>query len=104
MPKVNDRLTNSDYGSNWAERHVAYVAGLGTFGLSNGLITKIGTAGRFVSLITNMEHEVTKRDYNDINDYCNMCRKGIINCPADAISFENGKDHTLCNVSYIVNM
>lgn len=35
------------YTSNWSERHAAYVCGLGTFGLSKGLITEKGTAGRF---------------------------------------------------------
>ena len=40
-----------DYASNWSERHVAYVCGLGTFGCQ-GLITSKGLAGRFGSIIT----------------------------------------------------
>ena len=32
------------YASNWSQRHVAYAAGLGTFGLSDGLITERGVA------------------------------------------------------------
>ena len=31
--------------SRWSERHAAYVCGLGTFGLSRGLITEKGMAG-----------------------------------------------------------
>ena len=38
--------------SRWSERHAAFACGLGTFGLSRGLITEKGMAVRFVSLIT----------------------------------------------------
>ncbi len=42
------------FTSNWSERHVAFVCGLGTFGLSRGLITSLGVAGRFGSVITTL--------------------------------------------------
>ncbi len=93
---VEDEKSNKDFGGNWSERHAAYAAGLGTFGLSGGLITKRGMAGRFLSLITDMEHEATKRDYSGVYDYCNMCGICIKNCPAGAISFDNGKMHLPC--------
>lgn len=35
------------FTSNWSERHVAYVCGLGTFSLSKGLITERGVSGPF---------------------------------------------------------
>ena len=40
------RATSSNYGfaSTWSERHAAYAAGLGTFGLCDGLITARGKA------------------------------------------------------------
>ncbi|MGM9587783.1 MAG: hypothetical protein ACI3VA_09890 [Candidatus Limivicinus sp.] len=38
------------YTSTWSERHVAYVCGLGTFGLSANLITAKGCSGRLCSL------------------------------------------------------
>ncbi|WP_158599163.1 4Fe-4S binding protein [Methanohalophilus sp. RSK] len=93
---INRPLTNSDYGSNWSQRHVAYVTGLGTFGLSKTLITKKGVTGAFTSLITNMEHEPTKRDYQGIYDNCSMCGACINICPVKAITFE-GKDYTRCS-------
>jgi hypothetical protein len=33
-----------DYASSWSERHAAHAAGLGTFGLCDGLITAKGKA------------------------------------------------------------
>ncbi|MCK5128931.1 MAG: 4Fe-4S binding protein [Clostridiales bacterium] len=95
--KDKEKTKNSDYGGTWSERHVAYAAGLGTFGLSRGLITQKGVAGRFISLITNMEHEITERKYDGVYDYCNMCGECVVNCPANAISFDTGKDHAKCS-------
>ena len=43
------------FTSNWSERHVAYICGLGTFSLSKGLITERGVSGRFGSVVTRHE-------------------------------------------------
>ncbi|UWG95461.1 4Fe-4S binding protein [Dehalobacter sp. DCM] len=88
------------YISNWSERHVAYICGLGTFGLSKGLITRKGTAGRFGSIITSCELPVTRRGYTGVYDYCTLCGKCQKNCPVQAIDIrkgiENAKDHLVC--------
>lgn len=85
------------FTSNWSERHVAFVCGLGTFGLSKGLITRKGVAGRFGSIVTELEIEPDIRDYEGIYEYCSMCGKCAKNCPAGAISLETGKDHPMCS-------
>lgn len=85
------------YSSNWSERHAAFVCGLGTFGLSKGLITKKGMAGRFGSLITTMHFPHDSRQYHNIYEYCSMCGACAKRCPAHAISLEHGKNHTLCS-------
>lgn len=85
------------FTSNWSERHVAFVCGLGTFGLSKGLITPKGMAGRFGSLITTLDLPPDKREYEDLYEYCSMCGKCIKNCPARAITLEKSKDHALCS-------
>ena len=41
--------------SRWSQRHVAYLAGLGTFGLNNMLITEAGCCGRFGSVVTDLD-------------------------------------------------
>ncbi len=85
------------YTSNWSERHVAYVCGLGTFGLSKGLITKKGMAGRLGSLVTELYLPPDKREYSGIYEYCSMCGACVKRCPANAISVSKGKDHDLCS-------
>jgi len=83
--------------SNWSERHVAFVCGLGTFGLSKGLITKSGIAGRFGSILTELYLPPNNREYENIYEYCSMCGICVKNCPANAISIENGKNHNICS-------
>ncbi|HOO90129.1 MAG TPA: hypothetical protein PLA74_04830 [Syntrophales bacterium] len=43
--------------SNWSHRHVAYIAGLGTFGINNMFITDRGCCGRLGSIVTDYEFE-----------------------------------------------
>lgn len=88
------------YISTWSERHAAYAAGLGTFGLSKGLITKKGMAGRFGSVITNAKFNVTPRPYSGPFEYCIMCGACMMKCPAGAIDKSRGcalgKDQLIC--------
>jgi len=80
---------------NWSERHVAYACGLGTFGLSKGIITKKGMAGRFGSILTELDLPKDIREYSNIYEYCTMCGLCINRCPANAIS-QVGKESALC--------
>jgi ferredoxin len=88
--------TPATFTSNWSERHVAYVCGLGTFGLSKGLITRLGIAGRFGSLVTTLELPPTPHAYADPYEYCSKCGACAVNCPVGAISVEQGKQHVPC--------
>ncbi len=81
--------------SNWSERHVAHVAGLGTFGLSAGLITEKGMAGRFGSVVTSLRLEPTPRPYSGPFDYCTRCGACMRRCTNQAITAA-GKDHIRC--------
>lgn len=86
--------------SNWSERHVAYICGLGTFGLSKGLITEKGMAGRFGSIVTTAALPVTVRPYSSPFEYCTMCGACQRKCPPQAINASKGvacgKDHSIC--------
>ena len=86
--------------TTWSERHVAYIAGLGTFGLCGGLISNKGKAIRLGSLICAAELPVTPRPYASHTEYCpawetGQCRACMTRCPAGAISAQ-GKDSLLC--------
>ncbi len=86
--------------SSWSERHAAYACGLGTFGLSDGLITSKGKAVRIGSVVAQMDLPPTPRPYRDHNAYClyharGKCGKCIKRCPAGAISL-NGHDKEKC--------
>lgn len=86
--------------SNWSERHTGFICGLGTFGLSKGIITEKGMAGRLGSVISAAELPISKRSYTEIYEYCSRCRKCEKTCPADAIDMgrgmRRGKSHQLC--------
>lgn len=88
------------FASNWSERHVAYICGLGTFGMSRGLITEKGMAGRFGSVVTSCPFPATRRPYTGLTEYCIACGKCAKNCPTGAIDPQRGvlnaKDQTRC--------
>lgn len=87
------------WASTWSQRHVAFAANLGTFGLSDGLITRAGKAHRVGSIIVDQPLESPQRT-DDIHRDClfyrdGSCKKCIERCPADAIS-EQGHDKQAC--------
>lgn len=86
-----------EFTSNWSERHVAFICGLGTFGLSKGIITEKGMAGRLGSVVTQLKLEPDKKRYKDVYEYCTMCGACVRKCPVDAISVDTGKDHKICS-------
>ena len=88
----------SNWTSNWSERHIAYACGLGTFGLSKGIITERGMCGRLGSLVTELDLPKDDRKYDGTYENCTMCGACISHCPAKAISLEDGMKRTLCNV------
>jgi len=86
--------------STWSERHAAYAAGLGTFSLSDGLITARGIAHRVGSVITDLALPATPRTAPDHRHNCLWYREGtcgvcIGRCPVGAITFA-GHDKARC--------
>lgn len=87
--------------SSWSERHAAYAAGLGTFSISDGLISARGIAHRCGSVVTSLEVEVTPRPYSFHGEYCLYMRNGTClacagRCPVHAIG-PAGHEKDICN-------
>jgi len=86
--------------SVWSERHIAYIAGLGTFSLNDGFITERGIAIRLISLVTDIVMSPDIRKAETYYENCLYCNKGscgacIKRCPVGAIS-EKGHDKIKC--------
>jgi len=94
------RSERYSFASAWSERHAAYAAGLGTFGLCDGLITPLGKAVRVGSLVIRSELPVNERPYTHHREYCLYFRDGscglcVKRCPAGSVRAE-GRDKQLC--------
>jgi epoxyqueuosine reductase QueG len=88
------------YASTWSERHAAYACGLGTFGLSDGLITPLGKAIRVGSVVAAVRIRPSPRPYDNHQAYClfrtkGLCGKCMQRCPAGAITAA-GHDKVKC--------
>jgi epoxyqueuosine reductase QueG len=101
MPQWETRDSDAFvYASTWSERHAAYAAGLGTFGLCDGLITPKGKAMRTGSVVARLEIPASPRPYTDHHAYClfyanGTCGDCIPQCPVGALS-EAGHDKVTC--------
>jgi epoxyqueuosine reductase QueG len=81
------------FASKWSERHAAYAAGNGTFGLCDGLITPVGKSMRAGSAVIRLKLAATQRPYSSHREYClhfnsGICGKCAKRCPANALSVE----------------
>lgn len=97
------RLIDTPVGlaSTWSERHAAYLAGLGTFSLNDGLITSQGIAHRLASVVTDCPLTPTVAERPHYQHNCLYYRKGtcgacITRCPAGAITTA-GHDKLRCD-------
>ena len=89
--------------SNWSHRHIAYIAGIGTFGINNMLITKNGCCGRFGSIKLNYEFndykqigKIRERCLKKIDGTCGICQnKCILNCYSNN-NFDRHKCYQQC--------
>jgi epoxyqueuosine reductase QueG len=89
--------------SNWSHRHIAYIAGIGTFGINNMLITKHGCCGRLGSIIINYEfdeykkiNEIKEKCLNKRNGSCGICQKKCIVNAYENTGFNRNKCYEQC--------
>lgn len=89
--------------SVWSNRHVSYIAGLGTFGINNMLITENGCCGRLGNVVTSLQIEPTKRPDREyclkkLDGSCGLC---VDKCMVGALDV--GFDRFGCNEVLKVN-
>ncbi|MBP2625353.1 MAG: hypothetical protein H6Q68_64 [Firmicutes bacterium] len=83
--------------SDWSHRHVAFIAGLGKFGLNNMLITNKGCCGRVGSIATTLKLQPTLRSdrENCLYHHQGRCKKCVERCVNGALK-ETSFDRHLC--------
>jgi len=94
--RADDRV----FSSTWSQRHVAYAAGLGRFGLNHALITARGICVRIGSLVTDAPLETGPARPADHRAPClatagRACDRCRSRCPVGAISGD-GLDKVRC--------
>lgn len=94
------RYPKVGWASPWSHRHMAYAAGLGTFGLQDFLITEAGCAHRAASFVVHKKLAPNRERPEDIHAGClhrqgRSCLKCVKRCPVGAIN-ENGHDKEAC--------
>ncbi len=90
--------------SKWSHKHLAYIAGLGTFGSNCLLITRSGCCGRLGSLVTTMELDPTSRPREE---WCLLkagrrCSACFTRCTFGALG-EDSFDRHACYRQCLVN-
>jgi epoxyqueuosine reductase QueG len=84
--------------SRWSHKSVAVIAGLGSFGLHQMVITDAGCAGRFGSLVLDAELSIPpvaakERCLYFVDGSCLEC---VTHCPVDALNPDQALDKQTC--------
>lgn len=84
--------------SHWSHKSIAVLAGIGSFGLHQLVITDAGCAGRFGSLVIDAELPINIPQQKERCEYYDMgtCLDCMLKCPVDAIDEEEPFNRLLC--------
>jgi len=90
--------------SDWSHRHIAYIAGIGTLGVHNLLITEKGCTGRIGSLVTDMALEPSSRPTKEfcLHKAGRDCLKCVEKCRYGAL-FKDRFDRHACYRQCVLN-
>jgi epoxyqueuosine reductase QueG len=81
--------------SLWSHKHIAFIAGLGKFGIHHMIITEKGCCGRLGSVVTDAKFAPTKRSSKEsclhkTYGTCGLCAK---KCVSEALKIEDLDKH-----------
>lgn len=101
VPPPTHNFDSEKLISDWSHRHVAFIAGLGRFGLNNMLITKSGCCGRVGSLVTTLDVPADRRSEREacLNRHGVDCERCVYRCVGAALSkemFDRHKCYAMC--------
>jgi epoxyqueuosine reductase len=85
--------------SGWSHKSVAVIAGLGSFGLHQMVITDAGCAGRFGSLVLDAEIPFRTPEPRELclAFYDGSCLECVARCPASALAADGPLDKHRCH-------
>lgn len=85
--------------TNWPHKSLAYVAGLGTFGINRVIITPFGCSGRLASVVVSEEIKPTRRPdgENCLYKSSGLCGACVKSCPSRSLRF-NSYSRFTCNL------
>lgn len=84
--------------SRWAHKSVAVIAGLGSFGLHQLVITEAGCAGRFGSLVLDADLPDTQAAPREgcLYYHDGSCLECVMRCPVTALDLNEPLDKEVC--------
>jgi len=90
--------------SGWSHRHVAFIAGLGTLGRNNLLVTRAGCCGRLGTVVTDADLPVTPRPRQQwcLEKAGLPCEACLVKCRYDALT-KDGFDRHACYRQLMLN-
>lgn len=104
IPTGTGMISKEDPRSRWSQRHVAYLAGHGTFGLNNMLISDQGCVGRYFSLVTTLpvDPDPVIKEVRCLYKRDGLCGQCVNQCPNGALTI-NGFNRFRCLQQCLIN-
>ena len=104
VPPTDVVFDREEILSNWSQRHIAYAAGLGTFGINNMLISEKGCCGRYGSVIADIpvEPNLPLNEERCLYKKSGSCKKCVQNCFFGALTaerFDRKKCYEICMIN-----
>lgn len=101
VPENTGIISDQLLMSRWSQRHIAWLAGHGSFGINNMLISEKGCCGRYFSVVTSLpvtpdEPSRDERCLYKSKGKCGVCVKRCVSGALTADGFDRSKCYELC--------